>query len=103
MKEKEGTTKTKKAAKKVAKTSTRGNSYMLTAPGKKALEAITGQGAVIRDALDKFGSMTSSQLRDKIGTKVHADEDVAKKTIAYYLCVWKSDGHVKFGPKAKAA
>jgi len=95
-------TKSKPAAKKATdkkKPGVRGNTYVLTASGKKGLADIGGQGAIIRDCLASNGPLTSAQIDEKVGKKIGA---TSKKAIGYYLCQWKNDGFVKFGPKPKA-
>lgn len=74
-------------------TSTRGNTYTLTATGKKHLADIGGQGGQIRDLLAKR-SITAADIGKSL-------PKIPKPNIAYYLSVWKADGFVKFGAKPK--
>lgn len=85
----------KKAAKK--STATRGNTYVLTAAGKKHLADISGQGALIRDCVAKHGPITAAQIVDRIGKALKSETPA--KNIAFHLCIFKADGFVKFGPK----
>ena len=89
----------KKVAKKVVKTTSRGNTYQLTASGKKALTDISGQGALIRDTIAQHGPITSKAIVERIGAKLGTENPA--KNIAFYLCTWKSDGFLTFGPKPK--
>lgn len=95
------TSTTKKtAAKQTAKTPTqRGNTYVLTAEGKKHLADVSGQGALIRDCVAKHGPLTAAQIVERIGKNLKSETPA--KNIAFYLCVWKADGFVKFGPAPK--
>lgn len=85
--------KTKVAAKKA-----RGNTYILTASGSKALETVTGQGKVIRDIIKRKGPVTAAGIVSAAGKSL--DTKTPEKNVAFYLCIWKADGLVKFGPKA---
>lgn len=87
-------TKTKKAV-----ASPRGNTYVLTATGTSKLADVSGQGAIIRDVLKK-GAITAAGILAKAGKALKSDTPA--KNIAFYLCIWRSKGFVKFGPKAKA-
>lgn len=92
----------KKVAKKAAKTTattSRGNTYVITASGKKALTDISGQGALIRDCIAQHGPITSKNIVERIGAKLGTENPA--KNIAFYLCTWKSDGFLTFGPKPK--
>lgn len=96
------TTPSKKAAKqtvKTPKTPQRGNTYVLTADGKKHLVDVSGQGALIRDCVAKHGPVTAAQIVERIGKNLKTESP--SKNIAFYLCVWKADGFVKFGPAPK--
>lgn len=75
----------------------RGNSYVLTATGKKHLADVSGQGALIRDTIAKHGPITASGIVERIGKALKSATPA--KNIAFYLCVWKADGFVKFEPK----
>jgi hypothetical protein len=88
----------KKAVKKV--TAVRGNTYVLTAKGRKQLESVSGQGLVIATALRKHGAQTASQLLSRIGKAMKSK--TAGKNLAFYLCIWRSEGLVAYGPKPKA-
>lgn len=85
-------------AKKVAAKKPRGNSYVLTASGSKALADVTGQGKVVRDILKSRGPITAAGIVSAAGKKL--DTKTPEKNVAFYLCIWKADGLVKFGPKA---
>lgn len=82
---------TKKATKKPA-ASPRGNTYTLTATGKKHLADVSGQGALIRDTIAKHQPITAAEVSTRL-------PKVPKPNIAFYLSVWKGDGFVKFGTK----
>lgn len=84
---------------KTAAAATRGNTYQLTATGTKHLQDVSGQGAIIRDAL-KGRTLTSAEIGDRVGKSLKTPNP--SKTIAFYLCTWKADGFVKFGPKRKS-
>ena len=78
-------------------TAQRGNSYVLTATGKKHLAEVSGQGALIRDTVAKHGPITASGIVERISKALKSATPA--KNIAFYLCIWKADGFVKFGPK----
>ena len=85
---------TKKSTKKAA-TAPRGNTYSLTATGKKALADKKGQGAIIRDCIAKAGAITARGIAEKVGKALGSD--TPEKNIAFYLCIWKADGFLKTG------
>ena len=81
----------KKSASKAA--ASRGNSYLLTATGKKHLADVSGQGAQIRDTLKASRTpLTAAQIRERL-------PKIPKENIAFYLSTWKADGFVKFSGK----
>lgn len=86
---------------KTKSTSTRGNTYQLTATGTKHLQDVSGQGAVIRDCIKKSGPITAAGILEKIGKALKSK--TPGRNIAFYLSTWKSDGFVKFGPRPKKA
>lgn len=90
---------TKKGVKKASgkASSSRGNTYQLTATGAKHLADVSGQGALIRDAVAKHGPLTAASIVERIGSALKSATPA--KNVAFYLCVWKSDGFIKFGPK----
>jgi hypothetical protein len=82
---------TKKKSAKAA--ISRGNSYILTATGKKHLADVSGQGAQIRDTLKASRvPLTAAQLSERL-------PKMPKPNIAFYLSTWKADGFVKFSGK----
>lgn len=85
---------TKKAA------SVRGNTYVLTAAGKKSLADVNGQGALIRDILASKGPLTAAEIVTRAGKNLKSKTPA--KNVAFYLCIWKADGFVKYGPARKA-
>lgn len=84
-------------AKKIV--STRGNTYVLTPQGKKHLADVSGQGAIIRDTLARHQPITAAAINARCGKALKSKS--ALTNIGFYLSIWKSDGFVKFGPKAK--
>lgn len=78
-------------------TAVRGNTYVLTASGNKALAETKGQGAVIRDVLKRRGPITAAGIVSAAGKAIKSATPA--KNVAFYLCVWRADGFVKFGPK----
>jgi len=83
---------------KKAKTA-RGNTYVLTPTGKKHLADVSGQGAIIRDTISRHQPITAAQIVDRVGKSLKSKTPA--KNIAFYLCIWKADGFVKFGAKKK--
>lgn len=77
---------------------TRGNTYSLTPAGKKNLADVTGQGALIRDILASKGPLTAAEIVTRAGKNLKSKTPA--KNVAFYLCIWKADGFVKFGPKS---
>lgn len=89
-----------KAKKAPKNSSVRGNTYSLTATGTKHLADVSGQGALIRDCISKHGPLTAAAIVERIGKALKSATPA--KNVAFYLCVWKADGFVKFGAKKKA-
>lgn len=94
----------KAATKKMTKakgTTSRGNTYIITESGKKHLADVSGQGAIIRDCLKgSKNGLTASEVVERVGKALKTETPA--KNVAFYLCVWRADGFVKFGPARKA-
>lgn len=88
---------TKKSVKKSAATTTRGNTYVLTAKGQTELAEVSGQGELIRNTLRSKSNSTAADLLTRMGKKLDAPNPA--KTLAFYLSIWKKAGFVKFGSK----
>jgi hypothetical protein len=74
-----------------------GNTYVLTASGKKDLADVSGQGAIIRDTIARHQPITAAEITSRVGKALKTPNP--GRTVSFYLCVWKGDGFVKFGAK----
>ncbi len=95
---------TKKASKKQeVKTTTRGNSYELTAAGRKALDTnnLKGQQLIIMKEFEKIAPATVAQVAAKVEGKLETKQE-AGRVVGFYFVQWKRDGLLKFAAKPKA-
>lgn len=84
------------------KKAARGNTYVLTAAGKKALKEMgPSQGRQVLEAVGAIKNPTQADVLARVYKKLHAPNPA--KTVGFHLSVMKNDLKlIAFGPKRKA-